>query len=477
MVLLIFSLAQCHVTLLALSGKRSGEPLPEAVELPAVTVQLPVYNEYYVVGRLIDAVAAFDYPAARLEIQVLDDSTDETSAIISERVNFWKNKGCNIRHLQRDGRKGYKAGALQFGLEQAQGEFIAIFDADFLPAPDFLRRAMRGFTSEKTGMVQARWTYLNEQYSWLTRIQAFFLDAHFLVEQRGRHNGRLFFNFNGTAGVWRKNAITDAGGWEHDTITEDLDLSYRAQLRGWQFNFLEDLEAPSELPVEINAVKSQQYRWAKGSAETGLKLWAMILRAKIPFRKKLHALFHVFNSTLFVFSFILVLISVPFSLIKLQLQATLNIDFLTVFILCFINLCFYFFISCLIKKKGWKAAITYFLLHFPVFIAFSMAFSFFNSLAVLRAWLGYRSEFVRTPKFNVLENAQMPSRNRYVKRSSFHRSFWEGLLALYFFGGLIGTCFTGEFLITPFFLLLTIGFGSLAWMTVQHNRKTSPFLD
>ena len=274
---------------------KDQQPVPRGQfeTLPVVTIQLPLYNEMYVVDRLVESVCRIDYPRDLLEIQVLDDSTDETREIAELAVRRFAAQGIDIKYIHRTDRTGYKAGALEAGLQVARGEFIAIFDADFIPQPDFLTRTIQYFTDPKVAMVQTRWGHVNEDYSLLTKIQAMLLDAHFVLEHGSRNRGGCFFNFNGTAGIWRRDAIADAGGWQHDTLTEDLDLSYRAQLRGWQFIFLPDHVAPAELPVEMNAFKSQQHRWAKGSIQTFLKLMPRILQSNQPFRVKAEAFFHL----------------------------------------------------------------------------------------------------------------------------------------------------------------------------------------
>ena len=268
-------------------------PPPEVTEWPRVTVQLPIYNERYVIERLVDAVAQFDYPRELLEIQVLDDSTDETQEVARACVERHQQLGLCISYLHRDNREGFKAGALQEGLKSATGELIAIFDADFIPPADFLRRTAPYFNEAKLAMVQTRWSYINRNYSVLTEIEAILLDGHFVIEHSARSRSGLFFNFNGTAGIWRRTAIEDAGGWQHDTLTEDTDLSYRAQLRGWQFLYLPEIDCPSELPVEMNAFKSQQARWAKGLMQTAKKILPRVMRANVPGAVKTEAFFHL----------------------------------------------------------------------------------------------------------------------------------------------------------------------------------------
>jgi cellulose synthase/poly-beta-1,6-N-acetylglucosamine synthase-like glycosyltransferase len=281
---------------------------PDPATWPRVTVQLPIFNERYVATRLIDAVCAFDYPRDRLEIQVLDDSTDDTTDRIARRVAHYRARGLDIHHLHRRRRTGYKAGALAAGCQQAQGELLAVFDADFVPPPEFLRETVPHFADPRLGVVQARWEHVNREYSLLTRAQAIFLDAHFLIEHVARNRAGHFFNFNGTAGIWRREAIVDAGGWHHDTLTEDLDLSYRAQLAGWRFLFLPEVTAPAELPVDVNAFKRQQFRWAKGSIQTARKLLGPVLRSDLPWSTKVEATIHLTNNAAYLLMVLLSLL-------------------------------------------------------------------------------------------------------------------------------------------------------------------------
>src|SRR6267142_5029075 len=297
LVLLVLSVYGSHRYVMAyLYYKYKGNlpaPRRKFERLPRVTIQLPVFNEMYVVERLIDAVARIDYPRDLLEIQVLDDSTDETQGIARSRVAWLKEQGVDITYVHRENRQGFKAGALQEGLARARGELVAVFDADFVPARDFLRRSVHFFTDDRIGMVQVRWEHLNREYSHLTQAQAIFLDGHFVIEHTARNRSGRFFNFNGTAGVWRRATIESAGGWQHDTLTEDLDLSYRAQLAGWRFVFDAEVIAPAELPADIEALKSQQRRWAKGSIQTARKLLPELLAAPLPLRVKLEGLLHL----------------------------------------------------------------------------------------------------------------------------------------------------------------------------------------
>ncbi len=279
--------------------------------LPFVTIQLPVYNEKYVVKRLIESACNINYPKEKFEIQVLDDSTDETSKIIEKLVLTFKNKGFNIYHIRRNNRKGFKAGALQYGLNFSKGEFIAIFDADFLIPEKFLLETIHYFKDPKVGLVQACWDYINKDYSIFTKVQSLILDGHFILEHFSINRSGRFFNFNGTAGIWRKKAIIEAGGWSNDTLTEDLDLSYRAQLKGWKFIFLKDLKAFSELPVDVNSFKQQQHRWTKGSVETFFKIFPEILKSKLPLKVKIEALFHLGGNFSYLFLMLLSLIMYP----------------------------------------------------------------------------------------------------------------------------------------------------------------------
>jgi len=288
--------------------------------LPAVTIQLPVYNEAYVVERLITAVSRIDYPKDLLHIQVLDDSTDETSVIAETLVRELTAQGLDICYIHRSHRQGFKAGALANGLACAKGEFVAVFDADFIPTPGFLKDTIHYFRDDNVGMVQARWDYINRNYSLLTRIQAILLDGHFTMEHGSRFRSGLFFNFNGTAGLWRKSCIEDAGGWQHDTLTEDLDLSYRAQLKGWQFVYAPNVTVWSEIPVEMNAFKSQQHRWAKGSAQTAKKLLGPIIKAPIPLKVKVEAVFHLTSNFAYLCMTMLSIIIFPALIARIEIE-------------------------------------------------------------------------------------------------------------------------------------------------------------
>ena len=319
MSIVLYSLGQLHlvITFLRYRKKQQAEPALQGEEnLPFVTIQLPIYNELYVVERLLDAMAAMDYPKDRFEVQLLDDSTDETVEVAKKKIEELRKQGLRIDHVRRPDRVGFKAGALGYGLEIAKGEFLAIFDADFLPRPSYLRAAMANFTDPNVGVVQARWEHINRGYSIFTEAQAFHLDAHFTIEQFSRGQGGYYLNFNGTAGIWRKACIIDAGGWEADTLTEDLDLSYRAQIKGWQFRYIDEIGAPAELPVEMGAIKSQQYRWMKGGAEVARKMLWNVWKSDAPLIRKLHGTMHLLSSSVFVVVLILGTMSVPILWLK-----------------------------------------------------------------------------------------------------------------------------------------------------------------
>ncbi|WP_236647174.1 cellulose synthase family protein [Hymenobacter busanensis] len=434
-----------------------------------MTVQLPVYNELNVVERVIDAAAALDYPPDRLHIQVLDDSTDESVALAAARVAQHQAQGLRISHVRRPSRQGYKAGALRHGLDETDGEFIAIFDADFVPDPDFLRRTLPYFDSPEVGVVQTRWGHLNETDSLLTRLQAFALNAHFLVEQSGRSQGGHFINFNGTGGVWRRTCIADAGGWHTDTLTEDLDLSYRAQLRNWQFVYLPQVVTPAELPEQMDALKSQQYRWTKGAAETARKHLGRVLRdPQVPAATKRHAVFHLLNSTVFVAILLMTLLSVP--LVVLQSVARLRpaFQFASVFMLGFAPLMVYYHASWR-WSGGRRGAPLGFVAQFLLFLSVSMGLALHNTGAVLSGLAGQASEFVRTPKLG--RGIRGRIRRRYRTGGLGWLTLCEALLCLYALGGIGLALRTGNYGLVPFHALVATGYGAIVWYSVLHARR------
>lgn len=437
-----------------------------------VTIQLPVFNELYVVERLIDAVCAFDYPKDKMEIQLLDDSTDESVEVGRKKVEEMAAKGFDIKQIIRPERTGFKAGALSYGLDICKGEFVAIFDADFVPRTDFLLQTVPYFyTSDKVGVVQTRWEHLNEDYSLITRLQAFGLDAHFTVEQMGRNAAHHFINFNGTAGVWRKETIYNAGGWQSDTITEDLDLSYRAQLKGWDFIYLPEIGSPAELPAEMNALKAQQFRWTKGAAECTVKNMPRVLNAKgLGFSHKVHASFHLMNSVVFLCILGTSLLSVPMLMIKNNFeQYQILFVIASAFLVSFFILGYFYWVSRppqpFFKKMG------RFVIDFPMFLSVSMGLSLHNAVAVLEGFTGKKSAFVRTPKFAIGANNKgtwTDKKYRAVKISPL--TIGEALMALYFIFGIALAFHYNDFGLFPFHLMLTIGYLFVTVFSIKHAR-------
>ena len=475
-----YSGIQVHLAMVYLRFQKNKEemepsepPLPEdPAEWPMVTIQLPVYNELYVVERLIKAVCEFDYPRDRFEIQVLDDSNDETVALIDRLVAEQKANGMNIEAVRRPERVGFKAGALQYGLGVAKGEFIAIFDADFVPYPDFLKRTVPYFDDKGIGVVQTRWEHINEEYSILTKLQAFALDAHFSVEQKGRNAAGHFINFNGTAGVWRRECISDAGGWQADTLTEDLDLSYRAQLKGWRFLFKENLGSPAELPVAMSAIKSQQFRWTKGAAETARKNLWKVLKAKLPFGTKVHATFHLLNSFLFICVLMNALLSVPLLFLKSEDEGLATaFDIASIFMLSLLALIFFFWVSRTNREEvRGMGRFLKFVGTFPLFLSISMGLSLHNAIATVEGYLGVKSPFIRTPKFNIQDmKDNWRERSKYLTKALTPLTIMEGLLTLYFIGGIVMAVFLNDYALVPFHALLMLGFGTIFYFSVRHS--------
>ncbi len=470
LLIFMYALAQLNLLFNYLSSKKNNAScesydLSNPDEIPFVTIQLPVYNEMYVMKRLLDNIAKIDYPKNKLEIQVLDDSTDETVETTKNHIAILQTEGLDIQHITRTDRKGFKAGALKEGLKTAKGEFIAIFDSDFLPKKDWLKRTIPYFKNPEIGVVQTRWGHINRNYSVLTKIQAFALDAHFTLEQVGRNSKGHFINFNGTAGVWRKECIIDAGNWEGDTLTEDLDLSYRAQLKNWKFKYLEDVETPAELPVVISAARSQQFRWNKGGAENFRKMMRKVLKNKnISAKTKVHGLLHLLNSTMFLNILIVAVLSIPMLYIKNE-YAHLKFYF---YVMSFfvISTAIFFICYWIMYRKMYGGGIKNFMNYigmFFVFFSIAMGFSLHNSIAVLEGHLGKKSEFVRTPKFNINTIKDSWKKNKYLKKTASVHVIFEGLLMLYFAFGMYSAFVVGDqggdFGLFPFHLMLFLGFG------------------
>ena len=434
--------------------------------LPRVTVQLPIYNEVYVVERLVRAVAAIDYPRALLEIQLLDDSNDETREIARTAAERLRRMGYDIAYLPRPRRDGFKAGALQAGLAAARGEFLLIFDADFVPPRDILRRCLPHFGDERVGMVQTRWEHLNRDFSLFTRIQAILLDGHFVIEHAARHRSGRFFNFNGTAGIWRRACLEDAGGWTADTLTEDLDASYRAQLRGWRFVYLSECASPAEVPVDIHGFKSQQHRWAKGSIQTGRKLLPAIFRSELPWRIKAEAFFHLTNNVSYLLMLCLALLMVPAIVIRDRIgwQRLIGLDFPLFFGATFSFAAFY---VCSQRELARRWGPT--LRSLPFLLSLGIGLSISNSRAVLEAALDRPSEFVRTPKYSIegSRGEWKSKRYRAVRDASL---VGEILLAVYFFFALLFAVHYRYWASLPFLLVFFNGYAYTAGLSLASLR-------
>lgn len=433
---------------------QTPRPVGRFDPLPVVTVQLPIYNEYHVVDRLIDTVGKLDYPRDLLEIQVLDDSQDETRQAAQRAVERLQSRGFDIKYLHRQQRTGFKAGALEAGLHQARGEFILILDADFVPGPQILRQSIDYFSDPGVGMVQMRWGHLNRLYSLLTRIQSIFLDSHFVIEHTARSRTGRFFNFNGTAGVWRKQAIADAGGWQHDTLTEDLDLSYRAQLAGWRFVFLPEVEVPAEIPVEINAFKSQQHRWTKGAVQTMRKLLPRIWRADLPFKVKAEATYHLTANVSYVLMLLMALLTLPVLSIRSLLgwKGLLIVD-LPLFSFATMAISGFYIASQKALYADWKSQIKY----LPMLMALGMSLCINNTRAVLEGWIGHESSFLRTPKYGVVTPKDGRRQRKYASQKHLLAAV-ELFMAAYFAVVLYRAWDTGLYFGLPFLLLFHTGF-------------------
>jgi cellulose synthase/poly-beta-1,6-N-acetylglucosamine synthase-like glycosyltransferase len=444
---------------------KKNHPVAPLEVFPTVTIQLPIYNEVYVVKRIIQATCDIEYPKDKLEIQILDDSTDETIGLVDDLIEEYSKKGIDIVHVCRSDRKGYKAGALREGLRTAKGEYIAIFDADFVPHKDFLVKTIPHFlTDPRIGMVQTRWEHLNGTYSLLTRAQALALDGHFVIEQSVRNKAGLFMNFNGTGGVWRKSCIEDSGNWQDDTLTEDLDLSYRAQLKGWKFKYLNDVTSPAELPSEINALKTQQFRWTKGAIETAKKMLPSVWKARIPLRVKLLATFHLTNNLVFPFILLAGILNVPLIIIKNGGRHNSYFVVMSVFVLAFVGSFLFYFYSQKDIHNDWKRRV--FL--FPLFMAGSMGFSLLNTKAVFEAIFKKKSEFSRTPKYQIVGKGDSWINKKYVPKKANLTVAIEMILAVYCLFGVGLAVYFMEIAAVPFQLMFFLGFSFVSFLSIKH---------
>jgi cellulose synthase/poly-beta-1,6-N-acetylglucosamine synthase-like glycosyltransferase len=441
-------------------------------EIPFITIQLPVYNELYVMKRLLKNIAKLEYPIDKLEIQVLDDSTDESIATTAKQIKLIQAKGIDIQHIRRNNRKGFKAGALKEGLKTAKGEFIAVFDADFLPQKDWLLQTVPYFKDAQIGVVQTRWGHINRDYSTLTKIQAFALDAHFTLEEVGRNSKGHFINFNGTAGLWRKECIYDAGNWEGDTLTEDLDLSYRAQLKNWKFKYLEHVKTPAELPVIISAARSQQFRWNKGGAENFQKMLKRIITCKnISIKTKIHSLLHLLNSSMFICIFLVAVLSIPMLYIKNEYEH-LKVYFYVMSFFVISSLIFFICYWHMYKSTyggGFKNFFKY-VGAFFTFFSIAMGFSLHNTIAVLEGHVGKKSDFIRTPKFNIKTIKDSWKKNKYINKKPSVHVILEGFLAIYFIFGMYSAFVVGDqggdFGLFPFHFMLFMGFSYVFFKSI-----------
>lgn len=460
-VILGYNLLQINLLLHYLRRKKPVAPAPMNEEaLPHVTIQLPLYNEPYVAERLIDNIVNMEYPRDRFQIQVLDDSTDATTELCEKKAALYRERGIDIEVIHRTDRSGYKAGALAAGLASAKGEFVAIFDADFLPNPQFLKNTVPYFQNDRVGVVQTRWTHLNGDYSLFTKLQALQLNVHFTIEQMGRKAGDHFLQFNGTAGIWRKGTIEDAGGWKADTLTEDLDLSFRAQLHHWEIVYLEDVEAPAELPAEMNGIKSQQFRWMKGGAENARRLTPMVLKSDAKLSTKLHALAHLANSSIFVAVLMIAILSV--ALLPFMDNLSFDTSYLGLSLLGLVGVAtvyFYANIHLLPRPLSVKQLLAL-ICYFPFLLTMSVGLSFHNSVAVLEGYLGIKSSFVRTPKYNIIGNGRKRISTQ-QKNPISNMVIVEGLLTLLFCLALVGAVQLKEYSFFVFHLMLALGFGAV----------------
>jgi cellulose synthase/poly-beta-1,6-N-acetylglucosamine synthase-like glycosyltransferase len=437
-------------------------------ELPRVTVQLPMYNEQFVIDRLIEAICAMEYPREKLEIQVLDDSTDETTEVAAEIVARYRAMGQPIEYIHRTNRHGFKAGALDAGMKVAKGEFIAIFDADFVPPPDWLMKVVHHFAEPEIGMVQTRWTHLNRDYSMLTQIEAILLDGHFVLEHGARARTGEFFNFNGTAGMWRKQAIIDGGGWQHDTLTEDTDLSYRSQMAGWKFKYLPDVECPAELPIEMTAFKTQQARWAKGLIQTSIKVLPQVFRSNASRRNKIESVYHLTANMSYPLMVIMTALLIPCMIVRFYQGwfQMLLID-VPLFTASSLSIAVFYVVSQkVLFPKSWKKTFWY----LPFLMALGIGLTVTNSKAVMEALLGIKSAFARTPKYRVAKKGERSVAGKKYRKRLVLAPWIELLIGAYFFLAIL-YCFSNQnYFTAPFLILFVIGYWYTGFMSLLQGR-------
>jgi cellulose synthase/poly-beta-1,6-N-acetylglucosamine synthase-like glycosyltransferase len=461
-------------------NKRTEDLNPEDFELkdyPVVTIQLPLYNEKYVICRLIDATIRMDYPKDKLEVQILDDSTDDTEDIIKEHIQKYLKDGYDIVHIHRTNRQGYKAGALKEGLKTAKGEFVAIFDADFIPRKNFLRRTVPYFIkNEKVGLVQTRWEHINRNYNVMTKTQAIALDGHFVIEQAVRNRAGYFIQFNGTGGVWRKSCIFDAGNWQADTLTEDLDLSYRAQMKGWQIKYIVNFTSPAELPVDINALRSQQFRWTKGSIETAKKIYPSVLKSKLPMNEKFQSFIRLWSNMAYPFILLAAILNLPVALIKETGEYDPVFKFMSIFIFAFVASFMFYLYSQKDVYPDWQKRIIY----FPVFMTGSMGLAVNNTKAVWEGLINKKSEFVRTPKYKVVHHKDTVHDKKYHTKKVPFIAYIEAVLSIYCWVGVAISVYHAQIASIPFQVMFAGGFGIISYLSFQqvylHNKAQKAIL-
>jgi cellulose synthase/poly-beta-1,6-N-acetylglucosamine synthase-like glycosyltransferase len=463
-ILAMYGLHRYHLVYLYFKHRANRAKITEHFqELPQVTIQLPIFNERYVIERLVESVSHMDYPADRLQLQVLDDSTDETQQIAADVVERYRKTGLNISYHHRDNRTGYKAGALETGLKTATGEYIAIFDADFTPPPDFLNRTIHYFTNPKVGMVQTRWGHINRNYSFLTQVESILLDGHFVIEHGARFLAERFFNFNGTAGIWRREAIETSGGWEHDTLTEDTDLSYRAQMRGWKFIYVPEIVCEAELPVEMTSFKVQQFRWAKGLIQCAKKDLPLVLKAKLPLRVKIEAFFHLTANIAYPLMMVLSLVLLPATIVRFYQGWTqiLWID-LPLFMAATFSVSSFYLVSQreLFPDSWWRT-----FKYLPFLMSTGIGLSVSNTRAVIEALLGIQSSFKRTPKYKIESQKDKWTVKQYRRKSGL-TPYIELLLGSYFAYTVYYLIVNEDYAVTPFLILFVIGYLYTGFMSL-----------
>lgn len=444
------------------------EPPQRFAELPMVTVQLPVYNEQFVIERLVEAVCAMQYPREKLEIQFLDDSTDETQNVAAALVERYAVLGHPIKYIHRTNRHGFKAGALDAGLAVAQGEFVAIFDADFVPPPDWLMRVIHHFAQPEIGMVQTRWTHLNRDYSLLTKVEAILLDGHFVLEHGARARSGDFFNFNGTAGMWRRKAITDAGGWQHDTLTEDTDLSYRSQMAGWKFKYLPDVECPAELPIEMTAFKTQQARWAKGLIQTSIKVLPMIFKSNVPRRIKIEAVYHLTANISYPLMVIMTALLIPAMIVRFY-QGWFQMLLIDVPLFAASTLSiavFYLTSQRELFPQTWKKTFLY----LPLLMAVGIGLTVTNTKAVMEALFGIKSAFARTPKYSINKKGEKSQAGKKYRKRLLLAPWIEIAIGTYFLLAIVYTFTNNNFFTAPFLILFVVGYWYTGFMSLLQGR-------